>query len=94
MGLMLFGLVFGFLALAHDQLLFQSPFLLVVGLAILVVLFCSARFIFSVRLSQASAFLWLAISPALRYRGPNKALQSTHNLRFATGCGWLSLRRK
>jgi hypothetical protein len=35
MGLILFGLVFGYLALAHDQLLFQSPFLLVVGLAML-----------------------------------------------------------
>jgi len=35
MGAMLFGLVFGFLALAHRQLLFQSPFLLVVGLAML-----------------------------------------------------------
>ena len=35
MGLILFGLVFGFLALAHDQLLFQSPFLIVVGLAML-----------------------------------------------------------
>jgi hypothetical protein len=35
MGLILFGLIFGFLALAHDQLLFQSPFLLVVGLAML-----------------------------------------------------------
>src|ERR1700729_1144741 len=35
MGLMLFGLVFGFLALAHDQILFQSWFLLVVGLAML-----------------------------------------------------------
>jgi hypothetical protein len=35
MGLILLGLVFGFLALAHSQLLFQSPFLLVVGLAIL-----------------------------------------------------------
>ena len=34
-GLILFGLVFGFLALAHTQLLFQSPFLLVVGLAML-----------------------------------------------------------
>ena len=34
-GLILFGLVFGFLALAHGQLLFQSPFLLVVGLAML-----------------------------------------------------------
>jgi hypothetical protein len=35
MGLILFGLIFGFLALAHNQLLFQSPFLLVVGLAML-----------------------------------------------------------
>ena len=35
MGLILFGLVFGFLALAHGELLFESPFLLVVGLAIL-----------------------------------------------------------
>jgi hypothetical protein len=35
MGLILFGLVFGFLALAHGQLLFQSPFLLVVRLATL-----------------------------------------------------------
>jgi hypothetical protein len=35
MGLILFGLVFGFLALVHGQLLFQSPFLLVVGLAML-----------------------------------------------------------
>ena len=38
MGLILFGLVFGFLALAHTELLFQSPFLLVVGLAMLGVL--------------------------------------------------------
>ena len=35
MGLILFGLVFGYLALAHNELLFQSPFLLVVGLATL-----------------------------------------------------------
>jgi hypothetical protein len=35
MALILFGLVFGFLASAHDQLLFRSPFLLVVGLATL-----------------------------------------------------------
>jgi hypothetical protein len=35
MGLILFGLVFGFLGLAHDQLLFRSPFLLIVGLAML-----------------------------------------------------------
>ena len=35
MGLILFGLVFGFLALAHGQLLFRSLFLLAVGLAML-----------------------------------------------------------
>jgi hypothetical protein len=35
MGLILFGLVFGCLASAHGQLRFQSPFLLVVGLAML-----------------------------------------------------------
>ena len=32
MGAILFGLIYGFLAIAHSQLLFQSPFLLVVGL--------------------------------------------------------------
>jgi hypothetical protein len=69
MGLILFGLVFGYLALAHGQLLFQSPFLLVVGLALLggLVVLCKAYF-FSVPLTE-SAFLWPAISPALRYRG-------------------------
>ena len=35
MGLILFGLVFGFLSLAHSQLLSQSPFLLLVGMAML-----------------------------------------------------------
>jgi hypothetical protein len=35
MGLILFGLIFGFLVLAHSQLLFRSPFLLVVGLVVL-----------------------------------------------------------
>lgn len=35
MGLILFGLVFGFLALAHGELLFRSWFLLAVGLATL-----------------------------------------------------------
>lgn len=35
MGAILFGLVFGFLALAHGPLVFQSPFLLMVGLAML-----------------------------------------------------------
>jgi hypothetical protein len=35
MGLILFGLTFGYLALADSRVLFQSPFLLVVGLAML-----------------------------------------------------------
>ncbi|MFZ0360648.1 MAG: hypothetical protein WAL58_09450 [Terriglobales bacterium] len=35
MGAILFGLVFGYLALAHGQLLFQSLFMLAVGLAML-----------------------------------------------------------
>ena len=33
MGAILFGLIYGFLAIVHSELLFQSPFLLVVGLA-------------------------------------------------------------
>jgi hypothetical protein len=46
MGLILFGLVFGFLALAHGQILFRSPFLLAVGLAMLggVVVLCKIYF--------------------------------------------------
>ena len=46
MGLILFGLVFGYLALAHGQLLFRSPFLLIVGLAMLVgiVVLCKVYF--------------------------------------------------
>jgi len=46
MGLILFGLVFGFLALAQGQLLFHSPFLLVVGLAMLggLVVLCKVYF--------------------------------------------------
>lgn len=35
LGAMLFGLVYGYLALAHPALLFGSPFLLAVGLAML-----------------------------------------------------------
>ena len=55
MGLILFGLVFGFLALAHGQLLFQSPFLLIVGLAMLggFVVLCKLYF-FNVPLTDIS----------------------------------------
>ena len=35
MGAILLGLIYGFLAIAHSQLLFQSSFLIVVGLAML-----------------------------------------------------------
>jgi hypothetical protein len=58
MGLILFGLVFVYLALAHGQLLFQSPFLLVVGLAILggFVVLCKVYF-FSVPLAGISVSL-------------------------------------
>ena len=46
LGLILFGLVFNYLALAHGQLLFRSPFLLVVGLATLggIVVLCKIYF--------------------------------------------------
>ncbi len=46
MGLILFGLVFGFLAMAHAELLFHSPFLLAVGLATLggLVVLCKLYF--------------------------------------------------
>src|SRR5271166_6121691 len=55
-GLILFGLVFGFLALAHGELLFQSPFLL--GLAMLggLVVLCKVYF-FSVPLTGISISL-------------------------------------
>lgn len=58
MGLILFGLVFGFLVLAHGQLLFRSPFLLAIGLAMLAgyVVLCKVSF-FSVPLTGVSISL-------------------------------------
>jgi len=58
MGLILFGLVFGNLALAHGQLLFRSPFLLVLGLVMLggLVVLCKVYF-FSVPLTGISISL-------------------------------------
>ena len=70
MALILFGLVFGFLALAHDQLLFHSPFLLVVGLAVLVglVVLCKLYFFSSpligVSISLACYVASIALSRA------------------------------
>ncbi len=43
MALILFGLLFGFLAFRHDELLFASPFLLIVGLAMLTTLLVIAK---------------------------------------------------
>lgn len=43
MGIILFGLIYGFLAIAHSRLLFQSPFLLIVGLAMLGVFFALGK---------------------------------------------------
>src|SRR5678816_380690 len=43
MGAILFGLVYGFLAVAHAPLLFDSPFLLAVGLAMLGGLFALGK---------------------------------------------------
>ena len=58
MGLILFGLVFAFLALTRSQLLFRSPLLLVVGLAMLggYVVLCKVYF-FSVPLTGVSISL-------------------------------------
>ena len=58
LGLIVFGLVFGYLALAHGQLLFRSPFLLVVGLATLggLVVLCKVYF-FSAPLTGVSISL-------------------------------------
>jgi len=70
MGLILFGLVFGYLALAHGQLLFQSPFLLVVGMAMLggLVVLCKAYFfrspLIGVSISLACYIASIALSRA------------------------------
>jgi len=42
-GAMFFGLVYAYLALAHDQLLFHSPYLIVVGLALLIAYLALAK---------------------------------------------------
>jgi hypothetical protein len=74
MGLILFGLVFGFLALAHGQLLFQSPFLLIVGLAILggLVVLCKVYFfsapLIGVSISLACYVASIVLSRALILR--------------------------
>ena len=67
MGLILFGLIYGYLALAHDQLLFRSPFLLFTGLAMLACLIVVCRlYFFSAPLIGVSiSFLFYVVSAAL-----------------------------
>lgn len=69
MGLILFGLVFGFLALAHGQLLFRSPFLLSTGLAMLAgyVVLCRVSF-FIVPLAGVSISLACYVASVLLSR--------------------------
>jgi hypothetical protein len=43
MGAILFGLIYGYLAIAQSRLLFESPFLLIVGLATLGGFFALAK---------------------------------------------------
>jgi|SRR5215469_1564959 len=74
LGLILFGLLFGFLAMAHGQLLFQSPFLLVVGLAMLggYVVLCKVYFfsvpLIGISISLACYLASIALSRALIMR--------------------------
>jgi hypothetical protein len=70
LGLILFALIFGYLALAHGQLLFRSPFLLVVGLAMLggVVLLCKVYF-FSWPLTGVSISLACYVASIALSRG-------------------------
>ena len=62
MGLMLFGLVYGFLAIFHRGLLFASPYLLILGLLVVggVMLLCKAYF-FRVPFSVACVSLALYV---------------------------------
>jgi hypothetical protein len=74
MGLILFGLVFGYLAMAHGQLLFQSPFLLVVGLAMLggLVVLCKVYFFSGPLIGVCISLACYLASMALSW--PNHAL--------------------
>jgi hypothetical protein len=67
MGLILFGLIYGYLALAHDQVLFRSPFLLLVGLVMLacLIVVCRLYFFRAPLISVSISFLFYVVSIAL-----------------------------
>jgi hypothetical protein len=67
MGLILFGLIYGYLALAHDQLLFRSPFLLLVGLVMLagLIVVCRLYFFRGPLTGVSISFVFYVVSIAL-----------------------------
>ena len=67
MGLILFSLVYGYLALAHDQLLFRSPFLLLVGLVMLacLIVVCRLYFFRAPLIGVSISFVFYVVSIAL-----------------------------
>jgi len=67
MGLILFGLIYGYLALAHDQLLFRSPFLLLVGLVMLacLIVVCRLYFFRAPLIGVSISLVFYAVSIAL-----------------------------
>ena len=67
MGLILFGLIYGYLALAHDQLLFRSPFLLLVGLVMLacLIVVCRLSFFSAPLIGVSISFVFYVVSIAL-----------------------------
>jgi hypothetical protein len=70
MALIFFGLTYGYLALARDQLLFRSPFLLLVGMVMLVCLIVVCRFYFFraplIGVSISCVFYAVSIAASLR----------------------------
>jgi len=67
MGLILFGLIYGYLALAHDQLLFRSPFVLLVGLVMLacLIVVCRLYFFRAPLIGVSVSFVFYVVSIAL-----------------------------
>ena len=69
-GLVLFGLIYGYLALAHDQLLFRSSFLLVVGLMLLacLIVVCRLYFFRAPLIGVSTSFVFYVVSVVLSRR--------------------------
>jgi hypothetical protein len=67
MGLILFGLIYGYLALADNQLLFRSPFLLLVGLVMLacLIVLCRLYFFRAPLIGVSISFVFYVASIAL-----------------------------